>query len=76
MSFFPILSPPDSEMEHIPAPEPKPISQTIDEIQNIIDTTDWNQTPASPRLTVTMIEAKAKLMEAVKKLLQVNQNSL
>jgi len=59
-----------------PGKESKPLSQTIDEIQNIIDTTDWNQTPASPRLTVTMIEAKAKLMEAVKKLLQVNQNSL
>lgn len=54
----------------------KTLQQTIDAIEDIIDTTDWHQTLKSPAHTVKMIEAKAKLMEAVKKLLQVNQNSL
>lgn len=41
-------------------------------IQQIIDQSDWNQVKR-PRATVALIEAKAKLLDAIKKLDQVEK---
>ena len=47
------------------------IFQAIEDIQIVIKRTDWHQPLNDPSLTLLMIEDKAKLMEAEKKLNKV-----
>lgn len=47
------------------------ITRAVNEIDAILDRTNWHMTLPDPALTVTMVEAKAKLMEASKKLYAV-----
>ena len=43
----------------------------ISDLDSIIDNVHWHETMPDPLLTVVMIEAKAKLLEARKKLSKV-----
>ena len=43
----------------------------ISDLDSIIDNVHWHETMPDPQLTVVMVEAKAKLMEARKKLSKV-----
>lgn len=47
------------------------VGDAISETQSIIDRVDWHQPMPEPDLTRKMIEAKAKLMDAHKKLSDV-----
>ena len=49
----------------------KSFDEIVGDIQFIIDNTDWHQTQPEPYCTILMIEAKAKLMEAQKKIQKV-----
>jgi len=40
-------------------------------LEKILEQTDWHQTLDDPNMTVKVIEAKAKIMEANKKLTEV-----
>lgn len=47
------------------------LKKTREETRKSIDTTNWNLTFPNTDLAVTYIEAKARLMEADKKLVQI-----
>ena len=49
----------------------KSFDEIVGDIQFILDNTDWHQTQPEPYCTILMIEAKAKLMEAQKKIQKV-----
>ena len=49
----------------------KDLKKTLNDLTEMIDTVNWHQTMPEPNLTIKMIEAKAKLMEARKKLVDV-----
>ena len=51
------------------------VSESRTKVLEIINDTDWDERTESPELTVTLVEAKAKLIEAVKKLDRVLNNS-
>lgn len=47
------------------------IKIAINDLDSVIDNVNWHETMPDPALTVIMIEAKAKLLEARKKLTKV-----
>jgi len=49
----------------------KDLRVTSAKILEILETTDWHQTLPAPYMTVKVIEAKARLMDANKKLMEV-----
>ena len=49
------------------------IEIAICDLDSVIDNVNWHETMPDPDLTVIMIEAKAKLLEARKKLTKVLQ---
>ena len=49
------------------------IQQVVDQVNSAIDGHNWHMPMPSPAIVVSMIEAKAKLIEGVRKLAQIRE---
>ena len=49
------------------------IQQIVDQVNTAIDGYNWHMPMPSPAIVVSMIEAKAKLIEGVRKLEQIRE---